>query len=100
MSVSPRQQVALNLADTCVMGGLNDSYGVNVSKSQDAKGKEYWSVTFAKARTLDGNIRVYSPTFILIEWQTADRSLPAKGREVFRSEDEAKSFLQRTFIVA
>jgi hypothetical protein len=97
-AISPRQQVARNLADTCVFGGLTDSYGVNVTKSADGKGKEYWSVTFCKARVLDGEIRVYSPNFILITWQTAFRTMAPRGREVFRSEYTAKEFLVKNFI--
>lgn len=97
-AISPRQQVARNLADTCVFGGLTDSYGVNLTKSADAKGMEYWSVTFCKAGTLDGDIRVYSPNFILVTWQTANRSMAHRGREVFRSEYLAKEFLGKNFI--
>jgi hypothetical protein len=96
--ISPRQQVALNLADTCIFGGLNDAYGVSCEKSTDAKGKVYWSVLFCKARILDGVIRVYSPNFIMVTWQTAIRDLPAKGKEVFRSEATAKEFLVSSFI--
>lgn len=92
---SEREQIAHNLADTCVFGGLNESYGVNCIKATNAKGKTYWSVTFAKARTLDGDIQVYSPTFILVRWQTAIRDLPAKGSIVAKSEAEAKELLQR-----
>ena len=88
--ISPRQQVALNLADTCIFGGLNDAYGVSCEKSTDARGKTYWSVLFCKTRILDGVIRVYSPNFIVIIWQ--------KGKEVFRSEADAKKFLVNTFI--
>jgi hypothetical protein len=97
-TVSPRQQVARNLSDTCVFGGLTDSYGVNVTKTKDGKGKEYWSVSFCKARVLDGEIRVYSPNFILVSWQTAYRDMAAKGNEVFRSELLAKEFLMKHFI--
>jgi hypothetical protein len=92
---SEREQIAHNLADTCVFGGLNESYGVTCEKATNAKGKTYWSVTFAKARTLDGAIQVYSPTFILITWQTANRDLPSKGRVVAKSEGEAKELLQK-----
>ncbi len=55
---SPREQVADNLVETCAFGGLNDSYGIMKSKATDAKGKTYWSVTFAKARYLDGQIKI------------------------------------------
>lgn len=92
---SIREDIANNLADTCVFGGLNESYGVLTSKETDAKGKSYRSVTFARNAILDGVIKVYSPTFILISWQTAIRDLPSKGREVCKSEHEAKQFLMR-----
>jgi hypothetical protein len=97
--ISIRQQVAQNLADLCVCGDLNDVYGVSCEKMTDQKSKKtYWSVIFCKSRILDGAIRVYSPSFILITWQTGIRYLPSKGKEVFKSEQAAKEFLTRTFI--
>ena len=101
MNMSPRQQVANNLADTCIFGELNESYGVSVEKAKDKNGKEHWSVLFAKARTLDGVIRVYSPSFILITWQGAlarAAGLPLSGSQLCRSEGEAKEFLISHFI--
>lgn len=100
MSISPRQQVAQNLADTCVFGGLNDSYGVNIAKSKSASGKEYWGVTFAKAAILDGLIEIYSPNFIVVVWATGFRDMAAKGRELFKSEAAAKTFITKNFIRA
>ena len=79
----------------CVENSMNDSYGVSVEKSKDAKGKEHWSVLFCKARILDGVIRVYAPGFILITWQTAIRDLPRTGRQVCKTEAEALDFLKR-----
>ena len=96
-AMSPRQQVAQNLADTCVFGGLNEVYGVSVDR-QEQKGKKFWGITFCKARVLDGHISVYSPNFILIRWQTKFRHLPAAGQEVFKSEDAAKQFLIKNFV--
>lgn len=97
MSISPRQEVAQALADTCMFGGLDDSYGVIMNKTEE-RSKTFWSITFAKARILDGVIKVYSPNFIQIKWQTAIRDLPRNGSEVFRSESAAKLFLQDNFI--
>ena len=94
--MSPREQVAHNLADTCICGGLNDAFGVQVSKTE--ADKSYWGVTFCKARILDGEIRVYSPRFILVKWQTTIRDLPAKGNSRFNSEYEAKSFIVSKFV--
>jgi len=92
--MSPRQEVAQNLAETCIFADLNDSYGVSVSKTEE-NGKAYWGVTFAKARILDGIIRVYSPNFIQVKWQGMGSN---RGSEVFRSESAAKEFIQRKFV--
>lgn len=94
--MSPREQVADNLAETCIFGGLNDSYGVSKARGTDKKGKSYWSVTFAKARVLDGVLHVYSPNFILIKWQGMGDS---KTLQVFRSEQAAKDFIIRKFVM-
>lgn len=97
---SIREEVAEALADTCVFGGLNESYGVIKSK-ETAKGKTYWSVTFAKARTLDGYIRVYSPSFIYVGWQGAAAvaaGLEFRGNRVFKDEQSAKQFIVKHFI--
>lgn len=91
--MSPRQQIAEELAETCVFGSLNDSYGVSVAKSVDGA-KTFWLVTFAKAAILDGLIRVYSPTFIQVKWQ----GKPGKGSEIFKSQAAAKAFLTSKFI--
>lgn len=97
---SPREDVADALAATCVFGDLNDSYGV-IKEKGEANGKTYWGVTFAKARILDGVIKVYSPNFIQIKWEGAlavGRGLPFRGHEVVRSEAAAKKFLIDHFV--
>ncbi len=95
MSMSPRQQVAQNLAELCVFGDLNDAYGVSCERATDSKGKPHWLVLFCKARVLDGVIRVYSDRFILITWKGMGQR---DGKQVCRSADEAKEFLINTFI--
>jgi hypothetical protein len=92
---SPREELAQELLDVCIFGGLDEVYGATKDKRIDAKGKTYWSILFCKARVLDGAIKVYSEKFILIKWQTAYRDLPAVGQEVFKSPLAAKQFLQR-----
>lgn len=96
MSISIRQQIALNLVDVCVCHNLDDVYGVSINKSTEKK-KTFWSVTFCVARVTDGVIRVYSPNFIMVKWQTANRNLPHRGQEVFKSEELAKDFLIKNF---
>lgn len=97
--MSPREEVAQALAETCIFGALNDSYGVDKTKVTDKKGKTYWSVTFCKARVLDGVIQVYSPRFILVKWQTTFGHLPHRGQKIFKSEHEAKDFICRNFVI-
>jgi hypothetical protein len=97
---SPRESVADALVDTCIFGGLDESYGVNKNKVTD-NGKTFWEITFAKARTLDGFIRVYSPNFILVKWMGARAvasGLPMKGQEVFRNEQDVKKFIVEKFV--
>jgi hypothetical protein len=94
-NISSRQQVALNLLDTCVFGALNDAYGASCERSVDSKGKSHWSVLFCKARVLDGVIRVYSDRFILITWQGLGTR---NGKFIAKSEAEAKDFLVSQFV--
>lgn len=84
--ISPRQQVAQNLADVCVFGGLNDDYGVSMAK-ETQNNKTYWAITFCRLPDLDGVMRVYSPNFILVQWN--------RETKVMRSEAEVKRFLQQ-----
>lgn len=92
---SPRQDVAQELVETIMFGGLDEVYGCNMSKEIDAKGKSYYSLTFCKARSLDGVVKVYSPKFVLVKWQTQYRDMSPKGQEVFKNVWDAKSFLQK-----
>ncbi len=89
---SPREDVAQRLLETCIFGGLNQVYGGTKDRVTE-NGKTFWSILFCKARILDGRIRVYSPVFILIEWETAIRKLEPRGRKKFSNEQEAKEFL-------
>lgn len=93
--MSPREDVAQELADTCMFGGLNEVYGVQKGRSADNK---CWTILFCKARILDGSISVYSPKFIIVKWQTQYRDMPHKGSEKFTSVSDAKQFIQRMFV--
>jgi len=92
---SPRQDVAQELVETIMFGGLDEVCGCNMSKETDNKGKSYYSVSFCKARNLDGVVKVYSPKFVLVKWQTQYRDMSPKGQEVFKNVWDAKSFLQK-----
>ncbi|HRC95212.1 MAG TPA: hypothetical protein PK317_00285 [Coprothermobacter proteolyticus] len=95
---SPREDVAQELLETVVFGGLDEVYGASKEKRTDAKGKSYWDVSFCKARTVDGTVKVYSEKFILVKWQTQFRDMPHQGQEVFKNVNAAKSFLVKSFV--
>ncbi len=97
MTMSPRHEVAQGLAETCIFGNLgvvlNDGEGGLIAKGEE-NGKSFWSVGFSKPKLVDGSIKVYGPSFILLKWE----GKMGNGSQVFRSEHEAKSFLQSKFI--
>lgn len=96
--MSPRETTAECIAQFCIGAGLNEVYGSDVAKQSDQKGKSYYSITFCKARVLDGMVKVYSPTFILVKWQTAFRDMPHKGQEVFKCINDAIDFMKTSFV--
>jgi len=62
--MSPREQTANDLvAWLNADGNWNAPYGVLERISTD---KRYRSVTFGKARTLDAEVRIYSPKYITL----------------------------------
>jgi hypothetical protein len=62
--MSPREQTATALVDWLRNdGSWNAPYGVIDGISTD---KRYRSVTFGRARTLDCEVRIYSPKYITL----------------------------------
>lgn len=88
---SPREEVANNLLETCYFGGLD---GVK-SKEVDERGKPYYLITFRQ-----GLIKILKETNIVVTFDPSGRAQKskAKGKETFRTEREAKMFIQRNFI--
>lgn len=89
--VSPRHEAALRIADTLQCLGLDDSYGIQMERAVDKKGKQHWSILFCKARTIDGVVRVYSDRFIMITIQQR------RGAERFTSPRDAQVWLVEQF---
>lgn len=67
--------------------GLNEVYGNIVGLSDD---KKYRTVTFCKARYIDGLVRVYSPGFILV-------IINNEPNLVFKSFNETMSYFYNRF---
>ncbi len=85
--MSPRAQVAENIAAFIRDNDLDSPFGGDVTKD-----KRYYAVLLSRPRILDGLIRVYSPKFILIQLQgpLAQGSYQA----VYTSEEDAINFLR------
>lgn len=74
---------------------MSEVYGCIEGISKD---KKYRYSTFCHARTLDGEVRVYGPKYIMVRWQTAYRNLPHEDTLVFDSADNAVKFLRLAFV--
>lgn len=92
--MSEREELLDQIVEVLHEKGLNEVYGINTGIADT---KKYRYATFCRARTLDGEVKVFGKKFIQIKWETANRSLPQRGSEVFRSFEEAKEFLEKTF---
>jgi len=60
--MSKREEILEELVEALQEADLDQVYGINTGLSQD---KKYRYATFCRARTLDGEVRVYSPNWIL-----------------------------------
>lgn len=92
--VSPRQRVALEILDTIRCCDLDQVYGGSIERSVDEKGKGCWVLTFCRARTVDGIVRVYGDHFIQVKYTRGSR----KVSEIFRTAYDAKAYLVNTFV--
>jgi hypothetical protein len=94
-ALSPRAQVAHDLAEFITQNHLNNPLGGTVTRSGD---KRAYVVDFSKPANLDGSIRVYAPNFIMVN--TLGRLAPNGGDDsrVFTSLELAEDFLRLAFI--
>lgn len=60
--MSKREEILEDLVEALQEADLDQVYGIDTGLSQD---KKYRYATFCRARTLDGEVRVYSPNWIL-----------------------------------
>jgi hypothetical protein len=97
--MSARKDVFDSLVEFC-QENLNDAYGVNtgeITPKNNPRAVMAYTATFCKARITDGKFAVYSPTKIVVEWMTANRSLPHQGKETFTSSTSALAFINENF---
>lgn len=95
--MSKRSDFADDFAEFLKTNGLDEVYGVDLAL-REIKGKKVYEMTFCIARILDAFVRIYSENFIMVKWQTQYRDMPQFGQEVFKSVDEAKAFILKSFV--
>lgn len=88
---SPRGELTGQIAAFLRECGLDQVYGC--VEGRDPKNR-YRSVTFCRARTVDGEVRVYSPGFVQVKWQADGR----RGDAVLHSKQDALDFLYFQFV--
>jgi len=60
--MSKREEILEELVEALQKADLDQVYGIDTGLSQDKKYR--WAI-FCRARTLDGEVRVYNPNWIL-----------------------------------
>jgi hypothetical protein len=87
--MSERSQIAEQIAQFIRDNNLTNPFGGDVSKMD-----RYYSVLFSRPATLDGLVRVYSPSFILIEFSGK------YGREqrVYVGSENAIQYIKLRFV--
>ena len=95
--MSARSELAESIGKTLCELGLNEVYGVMVGKSNEG-GKPHYSINFCQARITDGVVKVYSPKFILVKWQTGFRDMQHRGQQKFDSPEAALTFIKTSFV--
>jgi hypothetical protein len=92
--MSKRQELMKEILSFVERNYLASVYG-GCGLSED---KKYRYVLISKPRVLDGQIRIYGPKFLLLEYQTRYGSLPHNDRRVFTSPENLIQFLQLAFV--
>jgi len=88
-----RRELTARLETFLNDSGLNEVYGVIPNYEGKIK-----TLTFCKARTLDGQINIYGLNFIQVTYKTAIRALPQEDSRIFESERNAIDFLKAAFV--
>ena len=88
--MSERENIQNDIASFLESVGLNEVYGVLTGLDTLSNGRKVRTVTFCKARTLDGCITIYGPKFIKVDTN--------RGSEIFESAENAKAWIKAKFV--
>jgi hypothetical protein len=92
---SQRHLVADEVARLVKESGLAEVYGGKVDRHPEGK---CYRIAFSKKRTVDGQVSVYNPGYITVNWRTTNAGMEPEGRRIFASLEEAITFLQFAFV--
>jgi len=92
---SAREQLAMRISDFVRDNNLAGVYGGDVTL---AASKRYYGILIDRPRNMDGIVKVFSPKFIQVIYQTRYLSLPTSDSRVFTSERDAINFLKFAFV--
>jgi hypothetical protein len=86
--------VADAISDFITQNHLNNPFGGTITRSGD---KRYYLIDFSRPAYLDGLVRVYSPTYVMI---SSRGRLAPRGDDtrIFASLDYALDFLRLAFV--
>ena len=85
--MSKREEILEDLVEALQEADLDQVYGIDTGLSQD---KKYRWATFCRARTLDGEVRVYGPKWILFRTMIGGR----KNRYICDSKELALKYIR------
>ena len=88
--MSKREDIQNDMAAFLESVELNEVYGVLTDIEEIQHSRKIRTVTFCRARTLDGVVRIYSANFVQVKTN--------RDSEVFTSADDAKAWIKAKYV--
>ena len=88
--MSERENIQNDLVSFLEEVELNEVYGVLSGLDTLSNGRKVRTITFCRARTLDGCITIYGPNFIKVDTN--------RDNEIFGSAEDAKAYIQAKYV--
>lgn len=88
--MSEREDIQNDLVSFLETAGLNEVYGVLAGLDTLPNGVKVRTISFCRARTLDGVITIYGPKFIKVDTN--------RENEIFVSAEDVKAWIQAKYV--
>lgn len=88
--MSKREEIQNDIAAFLESVELNEVYGVLTGIEEIQHSRKIRTVTFCRARTLDGVVRIYSPEFIKVDTN--------RDSAIFDSAENAKAWIKAKYV--